>query len=172
MISPFPKCQNNCGQVAKSGRRKYCSLNCQRDHDFTLRSRLFELGLYPDSLNLVWLKKYLIRRHGERCSRCGWAERHPLTGKVPIELEHIGDSRNNTPANLTLLCPNCHALTPFFRGLNRGRGRAERIGGRRNPLRGNAPKGKRLVKSSAPFPLPRSLVELVEPSGRHNAGVP
>jgi hypothetical protein len=54
-------------------------------------------------------------------------------------------------------------LAPFFRGLNRGRGRAEQLGGRQNPLRGNAPKSKVLNPQAAPFPLPRSLVALVEP---------
>ena len=71
---------------------------------------------------------------GEECSRCGWKERHPLTGHVPIEVEHIdGNWKNNAPSNLTLLCPNCHSLTPTFRALNRGKGRADRRGGRNNP---------------------------------------
>ncbi len=35
---------------------------------------------------------------------------------IPLELEHIdGDPANNSIDNLTLLCPNCHALTPTFR---------------------------------------------------------
>jgi len=163
MTLPLPNCANGCGRRCVNKKRKYCSFKCQHDHDFSLRARLIESGLYPASQNLKFLKKYLVKRDGEQCSKCGWAERHPRTGKVPIELEHIdGDSSNNTLANITLLCPNCHALTPYFRGLNRGRGRAERLGGRQNPLRGNAPKGKRLVEPSAPFPLPRSLVALVE----------
>jgi hypothetical protein len=33
-----------------------------------------------------------------------------------------------------LLCPNCHSLTATYRGLNRGRGRALRLGGREHPL--------------------------------------
>lgn len=159
----LPFCTNQCGRRCASKKRKYCSLKCQFEHDFSLRTRLIESGLYPASLNQRVLKKYLVRRDGEKCSKCGWTERHPHTGKVPIELEHIdGDSSNNSLANITLLCPNCHSLTPFFRGLNRGRGRAERMGGRKNPLRGDAPKGKRLVEPTAPFPLPRSLVALVE----------
>ncbi len=54
---------------------------------------------------------------------------------MPVEVEHIdGDWRNNRLENLILLCPNCHALTPTFRGLNRGKGRAHRRGGRENPI--------------------------------------
>ena len=49
-----------------------------------------------------------------------------------------------------------------YRGLNRGKGRATRIGGRDNPLRDRvaAPAAR---KALAPFPLPRKLVEAVEP---------
>jgi hypothetical protein len=78
-----------------------------------------------------------VERFGEKCTRCGWGERHPLTGKVPVEVEHIdGNWRNNAPSNLTLLCPNCHSLTSTYRALNRGRGRPMRLGGRENPLPG------------------------------------
>ncbi|MGH7716001.1 MAG: HNH endonuclease signature motif containing protein [Vulcanimicrobiaceae bacterium] len=84
-----------------------------------------------------FLRWAVIRYLGfEACSRCGWAERHPTTGRIPVEVEHIdGDWRNNRPANLTLLCPSCHALTPTYRALNWGRGRQTRLGGRSNPLR-------------------------------------
>src|SRR5262249_31608803 len=102
---------------------------------FKTRSRLLESGDYFVLQTTTFLRKYLTRRLGERCSRCGWAERHAITKKVPIEVEHIdGNWRNNRLDNLTLLCPNCHALTPTFRALNRGRGRAHRLGGRANPL--------------------------------------
>ncbi len=173
---PPPFCAINCGTRCKNAKRKYCSTRCQYLHDFNTRVQLFEAGLYPAALNSKWLKKYLIKRDGERCSKCGWAERHVSTGRVPIEIEHIdGDSDNNAPENIILLCPNCHALTPYFRGLNRGRGRAARLGGRHNPLRGDAPNGKRLNEPAAPFPLPRSLVALVEPRDAtliEDAGVP
>jgi hypothetical protein len=161
-IKPF--CANGCGNRCASNKRKYCSLRCQHDHDFKLRVLLIESGNYPAALQPRLLKKYLIRKFGERCSRCGWAERHPITGKVPVEIEHIdGNWENNLPSNLLLLCPNCHSLTPTFRGLNRGRGRAHRLGGAKNPLRGAATRKKQIAQPLAPFPLPRRLVELVEP---------
>lgn len=34
-----------------------------------------------------------------------------------------GDFRNCSEENLTVLCPNCHSLTPTFMSLNRGNGR-------------------------------------------------
>jgi hypothetical protein len=106
-------------------------------HRYKVRAAAFlaQGGVYGH-VPYSFLSRLLRERYGERCSRCGWSERHPKTGKVPIEVEHIdGDWQNNHIGNLTLLCPNCHALTPTFRALNRGRGRAHRIGGRENPLK-------------------------------------
>ncbi len=55
-------------------------------------------------------------------------KKNPVTGKVPLEIDHIdGDSENNKEENLRLICPNCHSLTPSFRNLNKGKGRAWRI---------------------------------------------
>jgi RNase P subunit RPR2 len=70
------------------------------------------------------VRRYLIEQGGERCSRCGWHERHPITGRVPLEIDHLdGNYANNSLSNVRLLCPNCHALTPTYRALNKGNGR-------------------------------------------------
>ena len=133
----------SCGAVVGSAKRKYCSLACRRTYQFQLRARALENGTYVAYNCNRFVRQYLILKIGERCSRCGWNERHPKTGRVMIEVEHIdGDWRNNRPENLTLLCPNCHSLTPTFRGFNRGRGRAERLGGRENPLRPSSSRGQ------------------------------
>lgn len=69
------------------------------------------------------LRKRLLREgiKDHRCELCGldaWGD-HP----IPLELDHIdGDRSNNTLGNLRLLCPNCHALTPTYRGRNIGNG--------------------------------------------------
>lgn len=52
-----------------------------------------------------------------RCCACG---RYEWMGRrIPLELDHVdGDRSNNLLDNLRLLCPNCHALTPTYRGRN------------------------------------------------------
>ena len=81
-------------------------------------------GEYQISSHIV---KYLREKYNNKCSRCGWNEVNLHTGKIPLETEHIdGDYRNNKEENLTILCPNCHSLTPTYKGANRGNGRKGR----------------------------------------------
>ncbi len=55
-----------------------------------------------------------------RCHACG--NTHWLGQPIPLELHHQdGNRRNNLLSNLTLLCPNCHALTDTYRGRNIGK---------------------------------------------------
>lgn len=71
------------------------------------------------SINSHTLKKRLIKEgfFDAVCSCCNNTEW--MGGPIPLELDHIsGDSSDNTLSNLRLLCPNCHALTPTYRGKN------------------------------------------------------
>lgn len=125
------KCLNDCGDAAKLPRSSYCSISCAHAYHYKSRAESFIAGggIYGYVMP-QFLARVLRDYYGERCLRCGWSQRHPKTGKVPIEVEHIdGDWQNSRLTNLTLLCPNCHALTLTYRGLNRGRGRAYRLKG-------------------------------------------
>jgi 5-methylcytosine-specific restriction endonuclease McrA len=74
------------------------------------------------------LRRYLIEKSGHKCVVCGWNKKHPVTGLVPLEIDHVdGNSENNKEDNLQVICPNCHALTPFFKNLNKGKGRKWRM---------------------------------------------
>lgn len=66
-------------------------------------------------LRLRLLKEGVFKHKCYGCNRKNW-----LGSPIPLELEHIdGNSKNNKISNLTLLCPNCHALTPTYRGKNK-----------------------------------------------------
>ena len=57
-----------------------------------------------------------VKQH--RCERCLLIEWQGV--QIPLELDHIdGNNRNHTLTNLRFLCPNCHALTPTWRGRNK-----------------------------------------------------
>jgi len=65
------------------------------------------------------LRKRLIAENilVARCCVCmltDWLEQ-----PIPLELDHLdGDRENNSLDNLRLICPNCHAMTPTYRGKN------------------------------------------------------
>ena len=69
--------------------------------------------------HVATIKRYLIKKLGPCCVLCGWSEVNPWSGQVALVLDHIDGSHDNVMAsNFRLLCPNCHALTPTFAGLN------------------------------------------------------
>jgi hypothetical protein len=123
-------CANDCGRRISKFNKLFCSNACRSTHHRRNVIAAFKAGTFEPKLSFnIPLRRYLIESAGERCQRCGWSERNVKTGKVPLEIEHIdGNWRNNHESNLAVLCPNCHALTPTFRGLNRGRGRPGRPG--------------------------------------------
>lgn len=121
-----------CGQPFKLAHRTStcCSHKCLAQHRYDKRVADWLSGKTAGgSWHGVapFVKRWLIERDGERCSLCGWAERHPKTQRVPVQVDHAdGNPEHHRPENLRLLCPNCHSLTPTFGSLNRGRGRAKR----------------------------------------------
>jgi hypothetical protein len=65
------------------------------------------------------LRKYLLESgtFKHECSSCKLSEW--MGNPIPIELDHInGNNQDNSLENLRILCPNCHALTPTYRGKN------------------------------------------------------
>lgn len=65
------------------------------------------------------MKLHLIRERGHCCESCYNTEW--LGQSIPLELDHVdGDRTNNDKENQKLLCPNCHAFTPTYRGRKNG----------------------------------------------------
>lgn len=66
-------------------------------------------------LRLRLLKEGVFKHQCSHCNRSKW-----MNMPIPLELDHIdGNNKDNSLDNLRLLCPNCHALTPTYRGKNK-----------------------------------------------------
>jgi hypothetical protein len=76
--------------------------------------------------NRAFARRYLVYKYGWRCKICGnnvWNNK-----KIPLLVDHInGNSDDNTLDNLRVICPNCDAQLPTYKGRNRGHGRVERM---------------------------------------------
>ena len=115
-----------CGKENKKF-QKFCSCQCHSDY----RQKVFEekwfnglIDASSKSGHSSHVKRYLLKKFDNKCSKCGWSEINPFTKTLPLEIEHVdGNAYNNLPNNVTLLCPNCQSLTKTFRGANRGNGR-------------------------------------------------
>lgn len=130
-----PPCLN-CGKETYRSYYKYCSNACQNEYQRQSYIKKWQAGqvggLQTIGTVSVHIKKYLRKKYGNKCCLCGWSEKNPKTGRVPLVADHVdGNWRNNTENNLRLLCPNCDSLTPTYAGLNRGNGRKNRVVSRR-----------------------------------------
>ena len=123
-----------CKKPRKKYTNKYCSNRCQVDHQYKRYIAEWKKGKKDGNRGInaknisKHLLRFLIEKYGEKCSQCGWNKKSLYTNRAPLEIDHIdGNANNNLEDNLRLLCPNCHALTPSFRNLNKGKGRSWRI---------------------------------------------
>ena len=115
--------------LQKRYQRKFCSNQCQADFRYkTFKDKWLTGHGQIITKNISGhIKRFLLEKYGEKCSSCGWNKKNPSTGSSPLEVDHLdGNSENNNIENLRILCPNCHALTPSFRNLNKGKGRTWR----------------------------------------------
>lgn len=70
-------------------------------------------------------REYIRFKRGHRCEKCNRTEW--LNEPIPLVLDHInGNSEDNKIANLRIICNNCDALSPTFKGRNKGKGRLAR----------------------------------------------
>ena len=133
------KRKNYCSSCGKEiePKLKTCSSDCLMEHrikqsserhnSFIQRWKNKEVDGNSGELVKIQIRRYLFEKYENKCSKCGWNKINPITGKIPLTVEHIdGNSQNSYEENLTLICPNCHSLTPTYGSLNRGSGRKTR----------------------------------------------
>ncbi len=140
-----PKCCLDCNNPISYENRStstFCSRSCSATYHNSLRRnnepnpsvhrsradiRLDKIADIENGLVTVreTLKTYLSEKFGYNCFEC---KESTWRGKIlPLELDHInGDASDNFPNNIRLLCPNCHSITPTWKGRNKGNGRKSR----------------------------------------------
>ena len=71
------------------------------------------------------IRLYLIHINGHKCMMCGLSEWRQMP--IPLVSDHIdGDTSNKELDNFRIICNNCDATLPTFKGKNRGKGRHDR----------------------------------------------
>jgi hypothetical protein len=120
----------HCGKEVSRKPKKYCDNTCQQAFETEALITAWLAGEDKGWSGITVqlkpaIRRYLLQLAGDKCRRCGWAEVHPITGHVPLEVDHVdGDAKNCRPTNLIVLCPNCHSLTGNFRNLNKNSSRS------------------------------------------------
>lgn len=137
---PLRSCPCGVEFSTKDLRQKYCSRSCGNKHSPTRSRRdrypwFIQMWLNGDEVRATnangqinrHIRRYLFEKFESKCCECAWEKKHPITGRVPLTVDHIdGNWSNNTENNLRLLCPSCHSLTPTYGNLNKGHGRPRR----------------------------------------------
>ena len=110
----------------KRNRRKIDKVNKQiSKQTITLNKilRLKMLNTKYELLGKILKRRKIMEEQDFKCPLCGIREE--WNGKpLVFEIDHVdGHSSNESRENIRFICPNCHSLTQFYGGANRGNGR-------------------------------------------------
>ena len=67
--------------------------------------------MQSDKLKIRLLNEGYLKPECDTCGNTQWGDE-----EIPLQLDHKnGNDEDNSLDNLRLLCPNCHAQTPWYR---------------------------------------------------------
>lgn len=132
-----PKYCKNCKKELIGEKRKntFCNQSCHQNYKTKVYIEKWLAGKISGNHDGEYsiskrVRNYLLEKVNYKCEKCGWGERHPITGNVPLEIDHIdGNWKNSSPENLRVLCPNCHSLTSTYGALNINKGKGHKMRG-------------------------------------------
>lgn len=105
--------------------KKFCNKDCEKAFKKSTSwkgyLKLFEEG----ALHNRWIIRRILLSRKPYCWSCGiawWRKK-----KLSLEVDHKnGNPGDDRPKNVRLVCPNCHSITKYYKGKNRGNGRKSR----------------------------------------------
>lgn len=115
-----------CSKILSTKKKVFCNHRCNISFEYETNISNWISGKLPGYSGKTfqiskYIRKFLFQKYNSQCSKCSWCAVHPISNRIPLEINHIdGDASNCKEENLELLCPNCHSLTSNFRSLNKG----------------------------------------------------
>ena len=124
------KCEYCGKEFIGKGERKFCSNNCSTLFRNEKLLSNFINGHYINNGNSKLpkvLRDFLYKKNNYKCQLCNYEGYNIKTGNSILQIHHIdGNTKNNTPENLQVICPNCHAKTENYMALNKGKSSRDR----------------------------------------------
>ena len=120
-VDHSPSSCGSCGKPIKPT-QYFCSYQCQQDEDFRSRS---DLANSTGNARDAWktdhaIRRFLLKTRPNQCVLCDGVEWK--NQPIPLVMDHInGNSDDWRLINLRLICPNCDAQTPTYKGKNKGK---------------------------------------------------
>ena len=95
-----------CSKPIKST-GKFCNNSCQANYRYDSYIAKWKEGKVNGLKGKYqisnYIRKYLLIKFNNRCSRCGWSMVNPYTNVVPLEIEHLdGDYTRNLEGSSNL----------------------------------------------------------------------
>lgn len=112
-----------CGKILTKGQTKFCSQDHANQYKKEEKIQNWLNGLddgWSGTNTKKFIRNYLMEKNNYKCEQCGWGQRNPYSGLIPLQLHHKdGNYKNNKIDNLQILCPNCHSLTDNYKNMNK-----------------------------------------------------